>query len=252
MNENQDEPGLRITVLGCSGTYASPESACSGYLVQTATTSVVLDAGPGTSMELQRHIALEDIDAFILSHEHADHWTELPTLYHAFRWGIRRFHVPTYGTQGTRDLLHAVIPEALEHAFEWTVINERSRVTVGDIAFTFSTTDHPVETLAIRAESGGRSLVYSADTGPDWSPERFDAPIDLMVYEASITVAAEGDGIPHVSGREAGERARAAGVGTLVLTHVPPGEDREERLDAAAKGFGQTATLAAPGRCFVA
>ena len=47
MNDNDDGNGLRITVLGCSGTYASTESACSGYLVQSSTTSVVLDAGPG-------------------------------------------------------------------------------------------------------------------------------------------------------------------------------------------------------------
>ena len=252
MNDNDDGNGLRITVLGCSGTYASTESACSGYLVQSSTTSVVLDAGPGTSMELQRHIELEDIDAFIISHEHPDHWTELPTLYHAFRWGIRRFHVPTYGTEGTRSLLEAVNPEALEHSFEWTVINERSRVTVGDISFTFSSTDHPVETLAIRAESGGRALVYSADTGPDWSPERFEAPIDLMVYEASLTEALEGEGIPHVSGREAGVRARAAGVQQLVLTHVPPGEDASERRESAARSFGDSVDLAAPGRCFLA
>ena len=62
MNDNDDGNGLRITVLGCSGTYASTESACSGYLVQSSTTSVVLDAGPGTSMELQRHIEVEDIE----------------------------------------------------------------------------------------------------------------------------------------------------------------------------------------------
>lgn len=250
MNDDNAIDGLRITVLGCSGTYSSPDSACSGYLVQSATTSVVLDAGPGSSMELQRHIALEDIDAIIISHEHPDHWTELPSLYHAFRWGIRRFHVPTYGTEGTRALLEAVNPEALEHSFEWTVITERSRLTVGDISFSFSETDHPVETLAIRAESGGRALAYSADTGPDWSPERFGAAIDLMVYEASLPESLEDEGIPHVSGREAGTRAHAAGVDVLVLTHVPPGEDADERRVSAATTFGKVPELASPGRTF--
>lgn len=245
-----DGLGLRVTVLGCSGTYSSTESACSGYLIRSATTAVVLDAGPGTSMELQRHLALEDIDAFIISHEHPDHWTELPSLYHAFRFGIRRFNVPTYGTAGTRELLGTINPEALEYSFEWTDINEHSRVSVGDIEFTFSETDHPVETLAIRAECDGQSIVYSADTGPGWSPTAFDAPIDLMVYESSLPVRLEDEGIPHVSGREAGIRASDAGVRTLVLTHVPPGEDAGERQDAAASTFDGPIQLATAGATF--
>ena len=86
--------GLTLTVIGCSGTYSSVDSACSSYLLRHGDTAVLLDAGAGASIELQRHISLEDIDAIIVSHEHPDHWTELPVLYHAYRWGIGRPHVP--------------------------------------------------------------------------------------------------------------------------------------------------------------
>src|SRR5947209_3952092 len=39
--------GLSLTVLGCSGTYAAPGGACSGYLVGDGHTCVWVDAGPG-------------------------------------------------------------------------------------------------------------------------------------------------------------------------------------------------------------
>ena len=41
--------GLSLTVLGCGGTYAGPDNACSGYLLRTATTTVLVDLGSVTS-----------------------------------------------------------------------------------------------------------------------------------------------------------------------------------------------------------
>lgn len=247
-----DDQGLRITVLGSSGTYSSGDSSCSGYLVRSRGATVLLDTGPGSSIELQRHVDLRDLDAIVVSHEHPDHWTELPCLYHGFRYGIRRSGVPTYGTAGTRRLLELVLPDSLTTAFDWHIIDASSGLTIGDQSWTFSRTDHPVETLAPRVEADGRSLAYSADTGPAWSPTEFSDPVDLMVYEATLPVSMEPDGIPHVSGRQAGERARAAGVGRLVVTHVPPEHDPADRVQAAAAAFGAPVDWAEPGRTFVA
>ena len=132
------------------------------------------------------------------------------------------------------------------------MIDDSSELTIGDQRWTFSRTDHPVETLAPRVEAGGRSLAYSADTGPGWSPAEFGEPLDLMVYEATLPVSMEPDDIPHVSGRQAGERARNAAVGRLVVTHVPPEHDPTERVEAAARAFGEPVELAVPGHTFVA
>lgn len=246
-----DNPAdLRITVIGCSGTYSSSDSSCSSYLVRTASTTVLLDAGPGSSIELQRHVDLADIDAIIVSHEHPDHWTELPSLYHAYRFGIGRAHVPLYGTAGTRTLFDAACAEGTKYTFDWTTIDQASQTRIGDIDFSFSLTDHPVETLAIRAEAGGRSVAYSADTGPGWDPAEFGRAIDVLVYEASLRVDMEDRGIPHVSGRQAGSKAETAGIGHLVLTHIPPGEEPDERLSSAAAEYDGPIDVAAPGRTF--
>lgn len=246
-----DNPAeLRITVIGCSGTYSSADSSCSSYLVRTASTTVLLDAGPGSSIELQRHVDLADIDAIIVSHEHPDHWTELPSLYHAYRFGIGRAHVPLYGTAGTRRLFDAACAEGTQYTFDWTTIDDASTLRIGDIDFSFSLTDHPVETLAIRAEAGGRSVAYSADTGPGWAPVEFGQDIDVFVYEASLRVDMEDRGIPHISGRQAGQKAETAGVGHLVLTHIPPGEEPDERLSSASAEYAGRIDVATPGRTF--
>lgn len=250
MGESNNPNDLRITIIGSSGTYSSPDSACSSYLVQTNNATVLVDAGPGSSIELQRHIALGEIDAVVLSHEHPDHWTEMPMLYHAYRYGIEQLGLPVYGTAGTKARLDAAAPEATSTAFSWTTIDASSKVTIGDLSFTFSETDHPVETLAMRIESGGVSLAYSADTGPDWSPADFGANVDLMVYETTLPIDLEDADIPHVSGRQAGERASEAGIQTLVLTHVPPGHDPSERVAALGETYSGTIEIAEPGRTF--
>lgn len=250
MSESNNTNDLRITIVGSSGTYSSPDSACSSYLVQTDSTSVLVDAGPGSSIELQRHIELGEIDAVVLSHEHPDHWTEMPSLYHAYRYGIEQPGLAVYGTAGTKVRLDAAVPEATAGTFSWTTIDATSTVTIGDLSFTFSETDHPVETLAMRIESGGVAIAYSADTGPDWSPESFGQPIQLMVYETTLPVSLEDTDIPHVSGRQAGERAAAAGIDTLIVTHVPPGHDPNERVSALGETFAGTVEIAEPGRTF--
>ena len=250
MSEHGNPNDLRVTVIGCSGTYSSSESACSSYLVQTASTSVLLDAGPGSSIELQNHLDLGNLDAIVLSHEHPDHWTEMPSLYHAYRYGIEQPGLPVYGTAGTKARLDAAAPEATSGTFDWVTIDATSTLTIGDLAFTFSETDHPVETLAMRIESGGVSIAYSADTGPDWSPEAFEAAIDLMIYETTLPIELEDAEIPHVSGRQAGERATNAGIDTLVLTHVPPGHDAGERASALGETYTGVVEIAEPGRTF--
>ncbi len=242
---------LRVRVIGCSGTYSSTDSACSSYLVQTDSTSVLLDAGPGSSIELQQHIELADIDAVVLSHEHPDHWTEMPSLYHAYRYGIDKPGLAVYGTIGTKAALDAVVPEATELTFDWTTIDASATFTIGDMSFTFSETDHPVETLAIRVESGGTAIGYSADTGPDWSPELFADSIDLMIYETTLPNDLEDADIPHVSGRQAGVRATAAGVRKLILTHVPPGHNAQDRAASLAETFDGPAEIAEPGRSYI-
>lgn len=240
---------LTITVLGSSGTYASAGNACSGYLVRDEETTVWLDCGPGTLANVQQHVALGDIDGLVVTHSHPDHWLELPVLRNALRYGLQIEGIPVHGTAETRSMLSKVIRDGYEPTFDWHVISDGSQFSVGSLTFTCSRTDHPVETLAVRIESAGRSIVYSADTGPEWSPTAFAAPIDLAVIEATFLAVDERPDV-HVSGRQAGAMAKDAGVKQLVITHVFPGNDPEAHRLEAAEAFGADVGVALPHTTF--
>ena len=232
-----------LTVLGCSGTYAGPGDACSGYLVRTASTTVVVDLGSGALANLQRHTGIVDLDAVVLTHEHPDHWLDLPLLRNALRYVFDVGGLPVHGTAGTERLARSMMAE-LAPTFDWHTIDARSTVTIGDIRFAFGETDHPVETLAVRAEARGRTLLYSADTGAGWRPEPLADGVDTLLCEASFAPDDE-DSFQHLSARQAGAYAAGMDAGRLLLTHVPPGVDRGgQRARAAAAYAGDVGVVA--------
>src|SRR4051794_40819346 len=156
---------LHLSILGCDGTYAGPGGACSGYLVETGTHRLWLDAGPGTLSRLQQHVTLTDVDALVITHEHPDHCGELPVLRNALRFVLGVSGLPVYTTTGTRRLVEQLTGGA-EPTFVWDVVQGGDERQLGALRLRFVTTDHPVETLAVRLDHPSGSLVYTADTGP--------------------------------------------------------------------------------------
>jgi ribonuclease BN (tRNA processing enzyme) len=240
--------GVTLTVLGCSGTYPGGGGACSGYLVRSPGASLVVDLGAGTLANLQRHLAIGEIDALVLSHVHPDHWLDLPVLRNAMRYVLGIGGLPVYGTAETWLMAEVIIGE-LPPTILWHNIDESSFVEVGDQVVRFSRTDHPVETLAVRVDAAGRSLLYSADTGSAWYPGETGADVDLMVCEASLQPDHEGQ-VQHLSARQAGKLARTLGAGRLVVTHVVPGVDAEAQLGMAEQAFGGSVELATANRSY--
>lgn len=234
-----------VTVLGCDGSYPGPGGACSGYLLRCGKTTVWLDAGPGTLSNLQSHVALEELDAVVISHQHVDHWSDLEHLAVACKWVVRRPPVPLYCEF---DLV-ASMRSGAGDAMTWAPIGPEAEVTVGELTFTFSRTDHPVDTLAVRADGLGRSLGYSADSGPGWGLSELGEGLDLALCEATFLSDMEGS-LPHMSARQAGHSARAAGVDRLVITHLWPRTDRLAAAAEAADAFGAGVVVAATGRTY--
>lgn len=228
---------LKLTVLGCAGSYPGPSCACSGYLVQGGGVNVVVDFGPGSMANLQEHVRLDEIDAVVLSHSHPDHWVDLAGLETAWKYSLGRDALPVYGNVETREKATGLIGE-LEPTIVWTDIADAEHVRIGGLDFDFSATEHYVDTLAVRIAGDGKSIAYSADTGPGWSFTEFGRGIDLALCEATNLADGEGDGILHLSARQAGAMARASGIERLVLTHLLPGADREAYRSEGAAAYG--------------
>ena len=231
--------GLSFTVLGCSGSYPGRGGACSGYLVQGGGVNLVVDMGPGTLANLQRHLDLGAVDAVVLTHRHPDHWTDVTGLEVAWKYGLRREGLPVYGTAETRRLADE-LASGLAPTMVWTDLADGDVLDIGGLHCTFSRTEHYVETLAVRIDdvATGRSLAYSADTGPGWSFTALGPGIDVALCEATNLASEEGPGVLHLSARQAGGMTRAAGVPRLILTHLWPEGDPEAYRAEGVEAFG--------------
>lgn len=249
-----------LTVLGCDGSYPGPGGSASGYLVQDGTTTIWLDAGPGTFAHLQQVCDPATVDAVVLSHEHPDHWTDLESFAVWHRQSPHRRPVPVYAPPGLRRRSYF----AGDPGLAWEEIGPSYRVAMGELTCRFVATDHGPPTLAVRidptgdADGGGDadgpadlsgSLAYSADSGPDWSVEELGRDIGTVLCEATYTRAHEGT-LRHLSGRQAGTMAAAAGVGRLVLTHQWPTVSASAVATEADEAFGRPVHQAAAGRVF--
>jgi ribonuclease BN (tRNA processing enzyme) len=254
---------VELTVLGCSGSYGAPAGgACSGYLLRTSGAALWLDCGNGTLANLQRHITLggsrrddqgdtpgppgvDDLTALVITHWHPDHCADVYGLQVLFKYGLGRTRFPVYAPEGTEARLGTLVDGDWGGAFAWVAVGDGDAVTVGDCALRFSRTAHPPPTMAVEASGDGKRLVYTADTGPDWSPEAFGPGADLVLSEATFQRDNESSGI-HLSARQAGTAARAAGARRLMLTHLWPGLDPTASVVEGSEAFGREVLLAAP------
>ena len=242
---------VTVTILGSSGTYASVGNACSGYLVEFDGYRVVLDCGPGTLANLQRHIDPTEIDALVLTHCHPDHWLELPVLRNALKYCLGHEGLAVYGTEETLSMAEVVCHHELAPTLLCEVIADGEDLVLGPFRMRTSRTQHPPETLAVRLDAGGESVAYSADTGAGWSFAELGAGIDLALCDATA-LDTERDRVVglHLTAAQAGEMARTSGVGQLVISHLLPGGDPVEYQDEAAAAYGAPVHVALPGATF--
>jgi ribonuclease BN (tRNA processing enzyme) len=257
---------MELTIVGCSGSMSGPDSAASSYLVrapfQDGVFSLVLDLGPGSMGELFNYLDPAEVDAFGLSHLHPDHCLDLCAYYVAANYSPsapwpRR---PLYGPTGTAARLaraydvpglagqRAESGVPITSAFDYT--DWQPSQTIGPFRVSTVLVNHPVEAYAIRVTedvAGGGVLAFSGDTGPSDALVGLAAGADLLLVEAGFLDRPDNPPGLHLSGRQAAETGQAAGVGAVVLTHIPPWHDRDEVLGEATPHFAGPVSLAVPG-----
>ena len=256
---------MKLTIVGCSGSLSGPDSAASSYLLQAPYQdrifSLLLDCGPGAMGALYRHMDPREVDAIGLSHLHADHCMDLCGYYVAARysptapWPRRPVYAPT--NAASRMALAYEVPGETESGdqgpsiaehFDWRTWQPSQRI--GPFTVQTIPVEHPVEAYAIRVQEdapGGGAMVYSGDTGPSEALVQLAAGVELLLVESSFLDDPDNPGGMHMSGKQAAGIGQTAGVGAIVLTHIPPWYDADRVLAEATPHFDGPVSLAKPG-----
>lgn len=243
---------MELVVLGAYGTWPKPGGATSGYLLRQDGFTLWVDLGTGTMANLQRHIGLFDVGAVVISHSHPDHLVDLYPYFYARHFSEERpvgtplFCPPEVLTRGMT-LFGPDTRAAVAKSFALTEIEPGRGFEAGPFRVSTAPMEHPVPTIGLRVETDGATLAYTADTGP--TAELLPLARDANVLLAEASWQEDGrERVPiHLTGRQAGEAARDAVVGTLVLTHIWPTLDRSRSAAEAAEAFDGQIVLAEEG-----
>jgi ribonuclease BN (tRNA processing enzyme) len=246
--------GMRVTVVGCSGSFPGPDSPASCYLLEAEEFRLVIDLGNGALGTLQRFAGLFSIDAICLSHLHADHCIDVGSY-----WVARQFApdgakppIPLYGPRGTAERVTPHLgpdadPTGSPSAGQRFGFRDLAPGTteIGPFRVTAARMNHPVETFGFRIEHAGFTLAYSADTGESAALAALAQDADVLLCEASFLEDPGNRPDLHLTARQAAGYATQAGVGQLVLTHLVPWNDRDRtrtEAEAVYRGPLQLAT----------
>lgn len=255
--------GTRLVLLGTmAGPVLHPSRAMNSQIVFVNGRGLLVDCGYGTIMRMtEMGMRLPDIRQLFITHHHSDHTADYPALLNlAWVMGIRgQFSV--YGPPPLRRLHDAALAAFEEDAqirskatgrepiSRFFAVNEVDSARVvyedADVKVRCALVEHaPFEVaLAYRFDTRERSIVISGDTAYSERLAAFAKGADVLVHEAMLVpgvdrMLARRTNVPpwlrnflmqgHTTAEDAGRVAALAGVRTLVLSHLLPGDEAIE------------------------
>jgi ribonuclease BN (tRNA processing enzyme) len=158
----------------------------------------------------------------------------------------RTGRIPLFSPPGMFE--HALqLEEKLPQVFDPQTVELGESFEAGPFRVRTAPMRHPVPTLGMRIETDGSALSYTADTGPTEELVSLARDADLLLSEATWLDRKPGWEFIHLTAPEAGEQARRAEVGRLLLTHIWPAHDRGQAAEMAAAAFGAEVGIAVEG-----
>lgn len=249
------EAQASLLLLGTSGgPLARADRSGIATLLTIGGKNYLIDAGEGLVHQLGKAgMQAPAAPLVFLTHLHDDHYVGLPGLA-SFSYTLRSPRIDIYGPAGTADLVEGLVQimglsariRTAEQGFkktpeEFVVAHEYVAGKIfddGNVRVTALSNSHydfkpgiPAEinkSYSLRFEAKGRSIVFTGDTGPSAALAEFAKGADVLVSE--MASHADRESVPpfvrahmdreHLSPIEVGKLAAAAGVKTLILTHI--------------------------------
>lgn len=271
------QTGTEVVLLGTKGGPSpSPLRAQPANLLLVDGRPYVIDCGNGVATQLVKAgVKLGALDDVFVTHLHSDHVADLGTLL-LLAWGSAlRTPVHLYGPPGIGKMIDDFIDmqkvdldirekeEGRPHLASLIQVKEiRSDGVVMEddrVRVTAALVDHYTLKPAFayrfdaRSSQGPRSVVFSGDTTYSENLIRLAKDADVLVHEVMYLPAlqkllAADNNAPtlldhllkaHTTTEQLGRVAAAAGVKTLVLSHLVPGADPAITDEMWAEGVRQ-------------
>ncbi len=256
---------MKLTLLGTGSPEPYARRASPGYLIDIAGELLQFDCGGGTFDRLLNAGAdLSKIGHLFLSHLHSDHMMDYARLVHA-RWDchghdtgelkvcgpapIETITARFFGPEGAfaTDLTARTEDEPSQQIYaarggqlprrwpapEVTEISKGFEVQGNNWRLRTIEVPHAqpyLKCLAFRVDSGGKSFVYSGDSGPSGALIKLAEGADLLAHMC-FQLSGEAPGRKWSAGSsghlEIAETASAAGVKKVIISHLRPHMDEE-------------------------
>ena len=240
---------MRLTTVGTGTAAPWPGRVQSGHLIETGSVRLLIDCGSGIATRLADvGIRWQDITHLAITHFHADHIIDIPTLLYAWRYGQlppRSASLDIIGPVGTLQLLArfaAIFGDGLlSLGFPISIREMVPGDAVGlsdDVQLRCTKVPHTEESMAYSVEGRGRRIVCTGDTGPDEALGQWAQGCDILLAECSLPDSMAM--ATHLTPSQCGALGATAQPGVLALTHFyPPVEAVDIRGEVGARFDGR-------------
>jgi len=249
MNQNPTASNgakVTVTLLGTGDAFASFGRSQAGYLIDAPAGRILMEAGPCLMQTLKGGgFSTDSFDLLLISHLHGDHYGGLPFLILDYMWETRRKKALTIAgpaklEERTWSLMRTMFPhfelDKIKHKLKFVVLEPGRSTRLGKFKVSAIRSPHtkPDISLSLRVDGGGKSIVFSGDSG--WNDELvdFSAGADLFLCECTYFESAHLDF--HINYPQLAANRDKFKVRRMVLTHL--GREVLSREDEIALEMG--------------
>lgn len=228
---------MKVTILGAGDAFASYGYSQACYVIEGDGKKILMEAGPGLLASLKRAgFSPADLDLVLVSHLHGDHFGGLPFLILEYMWESKLKEALTIAgprrlEQRTWTVFENMFPtfpeEKVARKLKFEILEPTHNKNFDGVEVSTIRTPHtkPDVSLAFRVTLGGKTLVFSGDTG--WTEDLvpFCKGADLFICECTYFGSTQLNF--HLNYPLIAQHRSRFKVGRMVLSHI--GREVQER-----------------------